>query len=189
MKTRLIVIGIVVVVVCVAAGTVFYLSDDEEVQIEGTWTSTIMGSMPLGELCNESGDVVIDLETWTGNESDLFTAWSEDGEQLNTRPYNGNMYWSWCTFEFYTEPGVTITADIIGLGVDESLNLEQPAEFYGYSTPYIIYEGEKLHNSLTTASVTTDSNGYAWITAYIVTDLIHTVPTILDDSIHWTCAN
>lgn len=187
METRqIIAAGIVVALVCVGVGA-FYILTQDDGQSTGTYSFSYTGMEPTGILIDENGKEIIRLSTWIGDDSDLYTAWTEDGQILDVK--EERTEWLIFTLDFQAEPGTTINAEQIYFGTDgwvfgDEIN---PSDYY--ITPFMLYDGKIIHSNMTNTSVTTDSSGHAQMIVCILTDQHHDYPLIFSSDTSWTCNN
>lgn len=169
MNTRLIVIVAVVAVVAVGAGAAAYYMLQDEDPMTGTYSfSSYIQEDITGQYLDENGEVVLDLDSWDGELTDLITIDGIDGA-------HGEVRFIVYSFEFHTAPGETIHASDIRFGVSEDVD---DRDSYGWVDAFITYDGQELHNATTELTVTTDNNGSASMTITILTDEVHIFPDI-----------
>lgn len=187
METRqIIAAGIVVALVCAGVGAIYILTQDDE-QSVGTYSFTYTGMKPAGILVDENGKEIVRFSTWIGDDSELYTAWTENGQILDIR--EKHTEWLIFTIDFQAEPGTTIDAEQIYFGTDgwvlgDGIN---PSDYY--VTPFMSYEGKIIHSNMTNTSVTTDSSGHAQMIVCIITDQYHDYPYIFGSDTEWICTN
>lgn len=184
MKSRQIIAALVVVATITIAASlivVFMHNGDEQIEIRYSYESSIQNGTTQ-PILDDNEAVIIDMNIWGGNDYDLFTAWSEDGHQLELSPFNG-VRWIQYTFHIETDPGVTIKANDIVFGIPDP-ELTDPDQ-YGYVSAYMMYNDQKVHSSITDTILTTDSEGKAQMSILILTDDLHIYPYFSKDMV-WT---
>ena len=169
-------IEVAIIVIVIAGGVLAYWSmtktDD---RVEQTYTYTMMPVELTGALLADDGGEVIRISQWTGTDGNLYTAWSSQGQVDVEMPESAS--WSHITIRIHAEPGATVKLDQVKLTTEPGvIIITEPGEVNPssyWTSAYVMVNGAKLHSSLCSSSVTTDSSGYAEMILVVLTDQWH----------------
>ena len=169
-------IEVAIIVIVIAGGVLAYWSmtktDD---RVEQTYSYTMMSVELTGALLADDGGEVYRISQWKGTDEDLYTAWSSQGQVDVEMPESAR--WSQITIHIHAEPGTTVKLDQVKLTTEPGVVIiTEPGEVNPssyWTSAYVMVNGAKLHSSLCSSSVTTDSSGYAEMILVVLTDQWH----------------
>ncbi len=185
---KIAIIEVAIVVIVIAGGVLAYWSmTKSEDHTEQTYEYAYSGINTTGILVDDDGVEIIRISTWTGDTSSLYTTWGTAGQYAPTPTQSAQ--WLQYVIKIYADPGTTITLEQVSLIImpgqiiiDESGF--DPAKYH--TSAFMMYNGQRIHSTLSNLSVTTGSSGYAEMILVVLTDQWHRHVEIDGD---WTCTN
>lgn len=147
---------------------------NKEDHIEMTYDYTYSGMDPAGILVDDDGREVIRMSTWAGDTSILYTTWGTSGQYAPTPTQDAQ--WLQYTIRIHADPGTTVTSEQVSIHIKPGLIIIDESGFDPskyHTSAYMMYNGQRVHSSLSSTSVTTDSSGYAEMILVILTDQWH----------------
>lgn len=190
MKQRnVILIEVAVVLLVIVGGIGLYYAMDHKGNVEEkSYSFSYIGLKPAGILADDEGNEELRFVNWTGSNSDLLTAWNNQGKVVEADTMSAQ--WLQYIIKINASAGTTVKLDQVRMTTEPGLIIiSEPGQVNPsdcYTSAFMIYNGQRVHSTLSNLSVTTDSSGYAEMILVVLTDQWHHYVTIDGD---WTCTN
>lgn len=168
-------IEVAIIVIVIAGGVLAYWSmtktDD---RVEQTYEYVYSGIAPAGILVNGEGEQVIRISTWEGDPYTLYTTWGTSNQYAPTPAQDAQ--WLQYIIKISAHPGTTVTLEQVSLQVEPGQIIITESGFDPskyHTSAFMMYNGQRIHSTLSNLSVTTDSSGYAEMILVVLTDQWH----------------